>query len=135
MTAFQIIANKRDGHVLSKDEINFFIRNYTNGDIPDYQMSALLMAIYLKGMNFEETAHLTDAMLHSGDTIDLTNISGKKIDKHSTGGVGDKISLILAPLVAAAGVKVPMISGRGLAFTGGTLDKLESILTFYFLNS
>ena len=130
MTTFEIIANKRDGRVLSREEINFFIQNYTNGDIPDYQMSALLMAIYLKGMNFEETAHLTNVMLHSGETIDLSNISGEKIDKHSTGGVGDKISLILAPLIAAAGVKVPMISGRGLAFTGGTLDKLESIPGF-----
>jgi len=130
MFTYKIIADKRDGRALTTAEINYIIRNYTNGKIPDYQMAAWLMAIYLQDMNFEETSCLTAAMLHSGETINLNDISGYKIDKHSTGGVGDKISLILAPLVAAAGVKVPMISGRGLAHTGGTLDKLESIPGF-----
>ena len=130
MTAFEIIAKKRDGQKLTKEEIDYFVQGYSRGQIPDYQMSALLMAIYLRGMDFDETAHLTRAMLLSGDIINLQNIPEPKIDKHSTGGVGDKVSLILAPLVAAAGVKVPMISGRGLAHSGGTLDKLEAIPGF-----
>jgi len=130
MTAFEIIAKKRDGKKLSKEEIEYFIHGYAQGRIPDYQMAALLMAIYLRGMDFDETANLTRSMLLSGDIINFQDFPDPKIDKHSTGGVGDKVSLILAPLVAAAGIKVPMISGRGLAHSGGTLDKLESIPGF-----
>ena len=130
MTAYEIISKKRDGLELSSDEIKFFINTYVSGDLPDYQMSAMLMAIYLRGMNARETFALTDTYLHSGSIINLSPISGIKVDKHSTGGVGDKISILLAPIVAAAGVKVPMISGRGLGHTGGTLDKLESIPGF-----
>jgi pyrimidine-nucleoside phosphorylase len=130
MTAYEIISKKRDNLELSPDEISFFINKYTNGDIPDYQMSALLMAIYLQGMTVEETNALTQTMLHSGEIVDLSDIPGIKVDKHSTGGVGDKVSIILAPIVAAAGVPVPMISGRGLGHSGGTLDKLESIPGF-----
>ncbi len=124
---FEIIANKRDGQPLSSDEIKFFISEYLKSTIPDYQMAAMLMAIYFRGMNETELHTLVEEMLHSGDTIELSEIPGIKVDKHSTGGVGDKVSLILAPLVAAAGVPVPMISGRGLGHTGGTLDKLEAI--------
>jgi pyrimidine-nucleoside phosphorylase len=130
MTTYEIISKKRDGNSLSPDEINHFIDGYTHGDIPDYQMSALLMAIYLNGMNDSESQSLMEAYLHSGQTINLDQIPGKKVDKHSTGGVGDKVSIILAPIVAAAGVNVPMISGRGLGHSGGTLDKLESIPGF-----
>jgi len=130
MRAVDIIARKRDGHDLNRDEINFIIRRYTNGEVADYQMSALLMAIYLRGMTTEETLALTEAMLHSGEVITFPELPGKKVDKHSTGGVGDKTSLILAPIVAAGGLYVPMISGRGLGHTGGTLDKLESIPGF-----
>ena len=130
MNTYQIIAKKRDGHQLTADEIDYFITGYARNKIPDYQMSALLMAIYLNGFTFEETAVLTRCMLESGIRMNFKNIAGPKIDKHSTGGVGDKVSLILAPLVAAAGVKVPMISGRGLSHSGGTLDKLESIPGF-----
>ncbi len=126
----EIIKKKRDGYALSKEEIAFAIRGYTEGSIPDYQMAALLMAIVLRGMDDEEVLHLTESMLHSGKIFDLSKIGGKKVDKHSTGGVGDKVSLILAPLVASCGVVVPMISGRGLGHTGGTLDKLESIPGF-----
>lgn len=126
----EIIKKKRNGQPLNEEEILFFIENYTSGKIPDYQMSALLMAIYFQGMNDSETLSLTKAMLHSGITVDMSAVSGFKVDKHSTGGVGDKTSLILGPIVAAAGLTVPMISGRGLGHTGGTLDKLESIPGF-----
>lgn len=127
MRMVDIIEKKRDNHFLTKDEIDFVIKGYTKGEIPDYQMSALLMAIYFQGMTDEESTSLTDAMLHSGDIIDLSKVEGIKVDKHSTGGVGDKTTLILGPLVASAGVKLAKLSGRGLGHTGGTLDKLESI--------
>ncbi len=123
----EIIRKKRDGFPLTKGEIDFTINGFTEGRIPDYKMSALLMAIALQGMNSDEIKDLTEVMLHSGKTFDLSDIPGRKVDKHSTGGVGDKVSLVLAPLVASCGVIVPMISGRGLGHTGGTLDKLESI--------
>ena len=122
-----IIEKKRDGLPLSEEEIRFFINGYTCGEIPDYQMSAMAMAIYFKGMALDEIAVLTDAMMRSGDLVNTAPIRKPKVDKHSTGGIGDKISLILAPLAACCGVAVPMISGRGLGITGGTLDKLESI--------
>lgn len=122
-----VIRKKRDGKELSREEIAFFIEGVTSGTIADYQISALLMAIYLNGMNDDEQEMLTHAMLHSGNTLDFSNIAKPKADKHSTGGVGDKTSLLIAPMVAACGVCVPMISGRGLGHTGGTLDKLESI--------
>jgi pyrimidine-nucleoside phosphorylase len=128
--AIDVIRKKRDGGELSRYEIDSLVNAYTAGDIPDYQVSAWLMAVVLRGMTRPETAALTDAMLHSGDVLDFSSISAKKVDKHSTGGVGDKTSLVLAPLAAAAGVAVPMISGRGLGHTGGTLDKLEAIPGF-----
>ena len=144
MRATDIIVKKRGTHTtgaepprapagnttLTKDEISFLINGYVSGEIPDYQMAAWLMAVYFNGMTFEETGALTECMLHSGDTITLTGYDGLRgpfVDKHSTGGVGDKISLILAPMVASCGVCVPMMSGRALGHTGGTLDKLESI--------
>jgi len=130
MNVVELIRKKRDGYKLSTQEIEYLISSYTNGKIPDYQFSAFLMAGYLQKLDREETADLTKAMLYSGKVIDLKEIKGKKVDKHSTGGVGDKTSLIIAPIVAAAGVNVPMISGRGLGHTGGTLDKLESITGF-----
>lgn len=126
----EIIKKKRNKLELTSDEIEFFILSYTKGEIPDYQMSALLMAIYFNGMTNAETVALTKTMIHSGIVVDLQFIEGFKVDKHSTGGVGDKTSLILGPIVAAAGLYVPMISGRGLGHTGGTLDKLESIPGF-----
>ncbi len=126
----EIIKKKRNGLKLFNDEIRFFVENYTTGQIPDYQMSAFLMAVYFKGMVVDEIAEFTRCMLHSGVTVDLSTVPGFKVDKHSTGGVGDKTSLILGPLVASLGVPVPMISGRGLGHTGGTLDKLESIPGF-----
>jgi pyrimidine-nucleoside phosphorylase len=125
-----VIARKRDGQVLSRDEIAAFVRGATDGSWADYQLSALLMAIYLRGMSPEETAHYTDAMMRSGVVADLAAVPGIKVDKHSTGGVGDKVSIPLAPIVVACGVPVPMISGRGLGHSGGTLDKLESIPGF-----
>lgn len=130
MNVVELIRKKRDGKFLSEEEIKFLVNGFTKGEIPNYQFSAFLMAAYLKGLNKKETAYLTNAMLYSGIVIDLNFIKGKKVDKHSTGGVGDKTSLIIAPIVAAAGINVPMISGRGLGHTGGTLDKLESIPGF-----
>ncbi len=125
-----IIARKRDGHALTRDEIGAFVRGATDGSWADYQLSAMLMAIFLRGMTPEETAHYTEAMMRSGFVADLSSVAQPRADKHSTGGVGDKVSLHLAPMVAACGVAVPMISGRGLGHTGGTLDKLEAIPGF-----
>src|ERR1700726_4398153 len=130
MRVVDLIRRKRDSGELTREEIEELIAAYTRGDIPDYQMSAWLMAVVLRGMNRPESAALTEAMLHSGSVLDFSDLPGRKVDKHSTGGVGDKTSLILAPVVAAGGLTVPMISGRGLGHTGGTLDKLESIPGF-----
>lgn len=130
MRIYDIIKKKRDGGVLSREEITAFINGYVKGEIPDYQASALLMAIYFRGMTEEETANLTDAMAHSGDTVDLSLFGNLSVDKHSTGGVGDKTTLIVAPILAAMGARVAKMTGRGLGHTGGTADKLESIEGF-----
>ncbi|MPZ51298.1 MAG: thymidine phosphorylase [Acidimicrobiia bacterium] len=129
-TVTDLIAVKRDGGPLSDDDIKYLIAGYTDGSIPDYQMAAMTMAIYIRGLDADELSVWTDAMLHSGDVLDLSRMEGPTVDKHSTGGVGDKVSIPLAPIVAACGVNVPMMSGRGLGHTGGTLDKLETIPGF-----
>jgi len=130
LRAVDLIQRKRDGEELSEEEIDFFVRGYTRGEIPDYQASAMAMAVFFKGMSPAETRTLTESMMRTGQVLDLSTLRGPKADKHSTGGVGDKTSLVLAPLAAACGVFVPMISGRGLGHTGGTVDKLESIPGF-----
>lgn len=130
MRVYDIIKRKRDGNTLSKEEIDFFINGYVKGDIPDYQASALCMAIYFKGMTLEETTDLTLAIRNSGEVLDFSAVNGIRADKHSTGGVGDKTSLVVAPIVASLGVKVAKMSGRGLGHTGGTVDKLEAIPNF-----
>ena len=126
----QLIERKRDGEVLRAEEIRWIIAEYTVGHLPDYQMAALLMAVFKEGLDGPELEVWTDAMLHSGEVLDLSHINAPKVDKHSTGGVGDKVSIPLAPMVAACGAAVPMMSGRGLGHTGGTVDKLESIPGF-----
>ena len=130
MRICDIIQKKKEGRALSRDEIRFFVNGFTDGSIKDYQMSALLMAIWFNSMNDDEISDLTLAMAHSGDIVDLSGVDGFTVDKHSTGGVGDKTTLITAPIVAACGGKVAKMSGRGLGHTGGTIDKLESIPGF-----
>ena len=133
MRMVDVITKKRDGNKLTKEEIDFFVKGFSNGTIPDYQVSSLLMAIYFVGMDMEETINLTRSMIETGVVLDLDEIKGYKVDKHSTGGVGDKTSLVVGPLVASLGVIFPKMSGRGLGFTGGTIDKLESIPGFNVL--
>ncbi len=130
MRMYDLIEKKKRGNALSREEIHYMVQGFTAGEIPDYQMSAMLMAVYFKGMNDEETTYLTLEMAHSGDMVDLSPIEGFKVDKHSTGGVGDKTTLIIGPVVASLGVKVAKMSGRGLGHTGGTIDKLEAIPGF-----
>src|SRR5215831_4264816 len=130
MRTVDLIQRKRNGEELTPDEITFLIEGYTKGEIPDYQLAPFLMAVFFQGMTDREVSRLTECMMQSGETVDLSDIPGVKVDKHSTGGVGDKTSLIVAPLAASAGVIVPMMSGRALGHTGGTLDKLESIPGF-----
>ena len=130
MNIIDIIAKKRDGKELNTDEINFFIKDYTNNNIEDYQAAALVMAIYINGMSYRETKDLTMAMASSGDMLDLSELGENVVDKHSTGGVGDKVTIILAPLIASLGIPVAKMSGRGLGYTGGTADKLESIVGY-----
>ena len=130
MNAVQLIKKKRSGNILSREEIAYLIENYTKGDLPDYQMSAFLMAVYFKGMNARETADLVDLMMHSGAVVNFSKLKRPKLDKHSTGGIGDKTTIILAPLLASCGIAYPTIAGRGLAHTGGTVDKFEAIPGF-----
>src|SRR5215216_3914069 len=130
MRAVDILARKRDGEALTRAEIDWIVLGYAKGDVPDYQMAAFLMAVYLRGMTRQETVDLTLAMAASGETLDLSDISDYWVDKHSSGGVGDKTSLVVLPLVASCGVPVAKMSGRGLGFSGGTLDKLEAIAGF-----